>query len=125
MAASSSFLVEMTLPSLLLIFHEELPSLVNRRVMTMLLPNSLGLYASSPWFLRVIVTSETLLNNMGQDAMRCDNGNESYDCPSRMNDLRPFPRPVEVALPPRATVMAERTALLPPSRRTVNKARID
>lgn len=31
-----------------------------------------------------------------------------------MKDFRPLPRPVDVALPPSATVMAERTALLPP-----------
>lgn len=31
-----------------------------------------------------------------------------------MNDLRPIPLPVEVVLPPRATVMADKTALLPP-----------
>ena len=33
-----------------------------------------------------------------------------------MNDLRPTARPVDVALPPRATVTAERAALLPPDR---------
>ena len=32
-----------------------------------------------------------------------------------MNDLRPFPRPVAVAFPPKATVIAVRTALLPPT----------
>ena len=32
-----------------------------------------------------------------------------------MNALRPFPRPVEVAFPPNATVIAVRTALLPPT----------
>ena len=31
-----------------------------------------------------------------------------------MKDLRPFPRPVEAALPPRATVIADKTALFPP-----------
>lgn len=31
-----------------------------------------------------------------------------------MKDLRPFPRPVEIAFPPKAIVSAERTALLPP-----------
>lgn len=31
-----------------------------------------------------------------------------------MKDFRPFPRPVEVALPPNATVSADKTALLPP-----------
>jgi hypothetical protein len=33
-----------------------------------------------------------------------------------MNALRPLPRPVEVAFPPNATVIAVRTALLPPTR---------
>ncbi len=37
-ACSSSRFVEMTFPSLLLILYEEAPSLVNRRVITMLLP---------------------------------------------------------------------------------------
>lgn len=60
MAANSSFFVLITLPSLLLIFQEELPSFVNLRVMTMLLPYSFGLNASSPWFLIWIVTSATL-----------------------------------------------------------------
>ena len=32
-----------------------------------------------------------------------------------MNALRPFPRPVAVAFPPNATVIAVRTALLPPT----------
>lgn len=32
-----------------------------------------------------------------------------------MKDFRPEPRPVTVALPPNATVNAERTALLPPN----------
>ena len=35
--------------------------------------------------------------------------------PSRMNDFKPVPRPVDVALPPRATVRADRTALYPPA----------
>jgi hypothetical protein len=34
-----------------------------------------------------------------------------------MKDLRPLPRPVELALPPSATVIAERAALFPPTRR--------
>ena len=34
--------------------------------------------------------------------------------PSRMKDLIPLPRPVELALPPRATVSADKAALLPP-----------
>ena len=34
--------------------------------------------------------------------------------PSRMKDLIPLPRPVEFALPPRATVSADKAALLPP-----------
>jgi hypothetical protein len=29
--------------------------------------------------------------------------------------LRPFPRPVELALPPSATVIADKTALFPPT----------
>ena len=33
-----------------------------------------------------------------------------------MKDLRPLPRPVEAALPPRATVMADKTALFPPTK---------
>ena len=45
---------------------------------------------------------------------RLERGGETYFLPSRMNDLRPLPRPVEVAFPPRAIVIAERTALLPP-----------
>ena len=59
-ACSSSRLVEMTLPSLLLILYAEPPSLVNRRVMMMLLPYSLGLKASSPWFFNWTLTSATL-----------------------------------------------------------------
>ena len=47
-ADSSSFLVLMMRPSLLLIFHEDDPSLVNLRVITIDFPYSLGLYASSP-----------------------------------------------------------------------------
>jgi hypothetical protein len=35
--------------------------------------------------------------------------------PSRMKDFKPLPLPVKFALPPRATVMAVRTALLPPA----------
>jgi len=38
----------------------------------------------------------------------------SHLWPSRMKDLRPFPRPVEAALPPSATVIADKTALFPP-----------
>ena len=41
-------------------------------------------------------------------------GGGAYPWPSRMKDLRPLPRPVELALPPRAMVIAESTALLPP-----------
>jgi hypothetical protein len=67
MAESSSLFVDTTLPSLLLIFHEEDPSLVNLRVMTMLFPYSLGLYASSPWFLSEMVISEILsVTSQGQ-----------------------------------------------------------
>lgn len=39
----------------------------------------------------------------------------TYDCPSRIKDLRPLARPVEDDLPPKATVMAERQALFPPA----------
>lgn len=39
---------------------------------------------------------------------------DAYRCPSRMKDLSPLPRPVEVLLPPRAIAMADKTALLPP-----------
>jgi hypothetical protein len=41
---------------------------------------------------------------------------DTYVSPDMMNDLRPLPRPVEPALPPRARVIAERAALLPPVR---------
>ena len=34
-----------------------------------------------------------------------------------MKDLRPLPRPVELALPPRATVIADKVALFPPTAR--------
>jgi hypothetical protein len=47
------------------------------------------------------------------------NEKKTYDWPSRMKDLRPFPRPVEFAFPPKATVMADKTALFPP--RKVNE----
>lgn len=60
MACSSSRLVEISLPSLLLILYEDEPSLVKRRVMTMLFPYSFGLYASSPWFFSWTETSATL-----------------------------------------------------------------
>lgn len=42
------------------------------------------------------------------------NHGATHAWPSRMNDLRPEPRPVTLAFPPSATVKAERTALLPP-----------
>lgn len=73
MADNSSFFVLMTLPDLLLIFQELEPSLVNRRVITIDFPNSFGLYASSPWFLSVIVTSATLRR-------RQLNGAQERDC---------------------------------------------
>lgn len=38
-----------------------------------------------------------------------------------MKDFKPEPRPVEDVLPPRAMVMAERTALLPPNASTEDK----
>ena len=38
----------------------------------------------------------------------------AHEQPSLMKDLSPLPRPVEVLLPPKATVMADNTALLPP-----------
>lgn len=38
----------------------------------------------------------------------------TYVSPDLMNDLIPVPRPVEVALPPRAIVIADRAALFPP-----------
>jgi hypothetical protein len=44
-----------------------------------------------------------------------ETGQKTYAWPSRMKDLRPLPRPVELALPPRATVIADSTALLPPA----------
>jgi hypothetical protein len=86
------------------------------------LPYSLGLKASSPWFLREMVTSATLRErereradiSCAEDDGRWVGGWETYDWPSLMKDLRPLPRPVEFAFPPRATVMADRTALLPP-----------
>lgn len=59
-ADSSSLLVLMVRPSLLWIFHVDDPSLVNLRVMTIDLPYSFGLYASSPWFLSEMVTSAAL-----------------------------------------------------------------
>ena len=34
-----------------------------------------------------------------------------------MNDFNPFPRPVELALPPNATVIADKTALFPPTKK--------
>lgn len=40
---------------------------------------------------------------------------KAHDWPSRINDLRPLPRPVELLLPPKAMVMADKTALLPPT----------
>ena len=61
MACSSSRLVETVFPSLDdLILYDDVPSLVKRRCMMMLLPYSLGLYASSPWFLSCTETSATL-----------------------------------------------------------------
>jgi hypothetical protein len=59
-ADSSSLLVLMTCPSLSLIFHEDDPSFENLRVITMDLPYSFGLYASSPWFLSEMLTSAAL-----------------------------------------------------------------
>jgi len=38
----------------------------------------------------------------------------AHEQPSLMKDLSPLPRPVEVLFPPKATVMADNTALLPP-----------
>lgn len=68
----------------------------------------------------MIVTSETLgCESGGEEGIGVREGGQTYDCPSRMKDLRPFPRPVEVALPPRATVIAESTALLPPCERCI------
>ncbi len=61
MAWSSSRLLEMSFPSRDLILYDDAPSLVKRRCMMMLLPYSLGLYASSPWFLSCTETSATLL----------------------------------------------------------------
>jgi hypothetical protein len=80
--------------------------------MTMVLPYSEGLYASSPWFLRWTVTSETLLGC--QCGGKGGEGERKNLWPSRMKDLIPLPRPVELALPPRATVSADKAALLPP-----------
>jgi hypothetical protein len=37
--------------------------------------------------------------------------------PSLIKDLRPVPRPVDVALPPSATAIAVKMALLPPNLR--------
>lgn len=73
-ADSSSFFVLMTRPSLLLIFHEDDPSLVNLRVITMDLPYSFGLYASSPWFLSEMVTSATLCCSYSEFWVRDDLG---------------------------------------------------
>ena len=70
-ADNSSLLVEIMRPSLLWIFQEEFPSFVNLRVMTILSPYSFGLYASSPWFLMLMVTSETLW--MGEYEINCKN----------------------------------------------------
>ena len=41
--------------------------------------------------------------------------------PDLMNDLSPEARPVDVALPPRATVIAESAALFPPGQELVSK----
>jgi hypothetical protein len=47
----------------------------------------------------------------------------NHDSPDLMKDLRSLPRPVELALPPSATVIAERAALFPPARRVSGEAR--
>jgi hypothetical protein len=44
----------------------------------------------------------------------------TYFCPSRIKDFSPLPLPVEIALPPRAIVKADNTALLPPEQNSQN-----
>jgi hypothetical protein len=48
--------------------------LVNLRVITMDLPYSFGLYASSPWFLSEMVTSATLCCSYSEFWVRDDLG---------------------------------------------------